>query len=92
LQRISTSPENAVRNFLANAEADVSEELSKITAPTLVMHARDEVAVPLARGRSPAAGIPGARFISPPSRNHLILESEPAFARFANEIVSFLRD
>jgi pimeloyl-ACP methyl ester carboxylesterase len=45
LQRISTSPENAVRNFLANAEADVSEELSKITAPTLVMHARDEVAV-----------------------------------------------
>jgi class 3 adenylate cyclase/pimeloyl-ACP methyl ester carboxylesterase len=92
LQRISTSPENAVRNFLANGEADVSDELSKIAAPTLVMHARDEVAIPLDRGRSLAAGIPGARFISLPSRNHLILESEPAFARFANEIVSFLRD
>jgi class 3 adenylate cyclase/pimeloyl-ACP methyl ester carboxylesterase len=92
LQRISTSPENAVRNFLANGEADVSEQLSKITVPTLVMHARDEVAVPLEWGRSLAAGIPGARFVSLPSRNHLILESEPAFARFANEVVSFLRD
>jgi pimeloyl-ACP methyl ester carboxylesterase len=92
LQRISTSPENAVRNFIANGEADVSEQLSKITAPTLVMHARDEVAVTLDRGRALAAGIPGARFISLPSRNHLILESEPAFARFANEVVSFLRD
>jgi len=37
-----------------------------------------------------AAGIPGARFVPLQSRNHLILESEPAYARFLEEIRSFL--
>ena len=35
-------------------------------------------------------GIPGARFVALESRNHLILESEPAWARFQDEIRSFL--
>ena len=42
------------------------------------------------RGRQ-LAGIPDARFVPLPSRNHLILESEPAFARFTEEIRAFLR-
>jgi hypothetical protein len=37
-----------------------------------------------------AAGIPGARFVPLQSRNHLILEEEPAYARFLEEIRSFL--
>jgi len=37
-----------------------------------------------------AAGIPGARFVPLPSRNHLILEDEPAFARFLQEMRNFL--
>jgi hypothetical protein len=37
-----------------------------------------------------AAGIPGARLVPLESQNHVILESEPAFARFLEEVRSFL--
>ena len=90
LQRISSSPADAVRNFLANGEADVTSLLSQIRVPTLVMHSRHEARVPFEAGRRLAAAIPGARFVALESRNHLILESEPAFARFLEEIRSFL--
>jgi class 3 adenylate cyclase/pimeloyl-ACP methyl ester carboxylesterase len=90
LQRISSSPADAVRNFLANGDADVTSLLSQIAVPTLVMHSRHEARVPFEAGRRLAAGIPGARFVALESRNHLILESEPGFARFLEEIRLFL--
>lgn len=90
LERISTSPADAVRNLEACGEMDVTALLSKVTAPTLVMHARDDARVPFDAGRRLAAGIPGARFVPLPSRNHLILENEPASGRFVEEIRSFL--
>ena len=90
LQRVSTSPADAVRNLQANGEIDVTALLSKVTVPTLVMHARDDARVPFDAGRRLAAGIPGARFVPLQSRNHLILENEPAFARFVQEIRAFL--
>ena len=90
LQRVSCSPTNAVRYRDAAAAIDVSELLGNVTVPTLVMHAREEVRVPFENGRRLAAGIPGARFVPLQSRNHLILEDEPAYARFLEEIRSFL--
>jgi class 3 adenylate cyclase/pimeloyl-ACP methyl ester carboxylesterase len=90
LQRISASPEDAVRNLIANGDTDVSALLGQVSVPTLVMHARDDGRVPFDQGRQLAAGIPGARFVSLASRNHLILEDEPAFPRFVEEIRSFL--
>ena len=92
LQRISTSPENAVRNIQATAEVDVTEYLAQITVPTLVMHARDEVRVPFDSGRRLAAGIPGARLVPLQSRNHMILGDEPAFGRFVEELTAFVRE
>ena len=83
LQRISTSLEDAVRNAMATREMDVSALLSQVTVPTLVMHARDDACIPFELGRRLAGGIPAARFVSLPSRNHLILEDEPAFPRFS---------
>jgi class 3 adenylate cyclase/pimeloyl-ACP methyl ester carboxylesterase len=90
LQKISASPEDAARNFIANGETDVTLLLAKVTAPTLVMHSRHDGRVPFESGRRLAAGIPGARFVPLESRNHLILEDEPAFPRFLEEIKSFL--
>jgi pimeloyl-ACP methyl ester carboxylesterase len=92
LQRISCSPTNAVRYMEAVAEVDVSELLAKVDMPTLIMHARNDVRVPFENGRRMAAGIPDARFVALDSSNHLILETEPAYARFIEEIRSFLRD
>jgi pimeloyl-ACP methyl ester carboxylesterase len=90
LQRISTSPADAARNLAANGETDVSSLLSQVKVPTLVMHARHDARVPFESGRRLAAGIPGARFVPLESQNHLVLESEPAFARFLEEIRTFL--
>ncbi len=90
LQRISTSPEDAVRNMIATGDVDVSALLAEVAAPTLVMHSRDDARVPFDQGRRLAAGIPGARFVPLQSRNHLILEDEPAFPRFLQEIRAFL--
>ncbi len=90
LQRISTSPEDAVRTLIAIGDTDVSALLGRISVPTLVMHARDDARVPFDQGRRLAAGIPGARFVPLVSRNHLILEDEPAFPRFVQEIWAFI--
>jgi len=92
LQRLSATPENAVQNFLANGEADVTDLLPRVSVPTLVTHCRDDASVPLEQGRMLAAGIPGARFIPLQSRSHVMLENEPAFPRFLEEVTSFLRE
>ena len=90
LERISTSPDDAVRNRVAAGNFDVSTLLAQVSVPTLVMHARDDALVPFDQGRRLAAGIPGAKFVSLASRNHLILEDEPAFPRFLEEMRAFL--
>ncbi len=90
LQRITTSPENAARILRANDDVDVTELLPRITAPTLVLHCRDDAVAPFNEGRRMAAAIPGARFVALEGRNHLILEDEPAWPRFIEEVRNFL--
>jgi len=90
LQRISANADDAVRNLLASGDTDVTALLPQIKVPTLVMHSRQDGRVPFESGRRMAAGIPGARFVPLESQNHLILESEPAFARFLEEMRSFI--
>jgi hypothetical protein len=47
---------------------------------------------PFEEGRMMAAGIQGARFVCLEGRNHVILESDPGWSRFRQEIDSFLAD
>ena len=90
LQRISASPEMAYRLRKVLGGINVSDQLARVSAPTLVLHCREDAVVPFDLGREIAAGIPGARFVPLEGRNHLILESEPAFPRFLGEVRSFL--
>lgn len=90
LQRRTTSPEMACRYFEASGEVDTSEFADKVTAPTLVLHARGDLQVPFEMGRQLAAAIPGARFVALQGRNHLLLEGEPDTKRFFEEIELFL--
>jgi len=92
LQRNTTSPENAVRIRLVSDWIDVRNLLPQITMPTLVLHCRDDAVQPFEEGRMMAAGIPGARFVCLEGRNHVILESDPGWSRFRQEIDSFLAD
>jgi pimeloyl-ACP methyl ester carboxylesterase len=90
LQRITVSPETAVRIIEVTDEIDVTPLLPRVTVPTLVMHARDDARVPFEAGRRMAAGIPGARFVTLQGRNHLFLETEPAFGQFLEHTRAFL--
>ena len=90
LQRVSTSPENAARLMERDGDIDVRPLLSQVKAPTLVIHCDRDHAVLPERGRLLAAGIPGARYVSLPSANHLMLEEEPAWSLFLEELGLFL--
>ena len=92
LQLKTTSPECAARYFDVVGDYDITDLLPRVKAQTLVMHVRDDQIVPFEAGRQFAAGIPRARFIALPGRNHLFLEHEPASDRFFEELSLFLRD
>lgn len=92
LQRLSGSPEVAVRYLEAVADLDVRELLPQIKAPTLVMHVRDDRRIPIELGREVAAGIPGARFVALPGKNHILLEQDPGVVAFFEELSDFLKD
>ena len=67
------------------------ELLSQVKAPTLVMHARGDLQVPVELGRQLAAGIPGAKFVALQSNNHILLEQDPATQRCFEEMGLFLK-
>lgn len=90
LQRMSTSPENAMASRLARADVDVSGLLSQVRAPTLVLHARDDRAANFAWGRRLSAGIPDARLVCLDSKNHILLGDEPAWPVWLREVTEFL--
>jgi pimeloyl-ACP methyl ester carboxylesterase len=90
LQRKTTTAENAVRLRKILDNIDVSELLPRVRTPTLVLHVRDDAAMPFEEGRRLAATIPGAHFVALEGRNHVILENDPGWARFFDEINAFL--
>ena len=92
LQRVSTTPENALRFMRATASIQVVDQLLQLRVPTLVLHSRDEEQVPFEEGRILAASIPGARLVPMESRNHLILEDEPAWPVYRDEVRAFIGD
>jgi pimeloyl-ACP methyl ester carboxylesterase/DNA-binding winged helix-turn-helix (wHTH) protein len=90
LLRRTTSAENAARLLESWGQIDVTEAATRVQAPTLVMHARDELRVPLDQARRLATLIPGARFVPLDSRNHLLRADEPAWKEFLSEVDAFL--
>jgi pimeloyl-ACP methyl ester carboxylesterase len=61
-----------------------------VKVPTLIFHSQHDGVVPFEQGRLLAAGIRGSRFVPLPSRNHLLLEREPAWPIFLSELGAFL--
>jgi class 3 adenylate cyclase/pimeloyl-ACP methyl ester carboxylesterase len=90
LQRMTTSPENALRLHRAFGDIDVRALLPQVRVPTIVMHCRDDGVVPFEEGRILATAIPGARFVPLEGRNHVLLETEPAWEHFLAEARGFL--
>jgi DNA-binding NarL/FixJ family response regulator len=68
----------------------VEDLLPQVRTPTLVIHARQDGITALEEGRRLAAGIPGAQFVELDSRNHVLLENEPAWDRFREAVLDFV--
>jgi len=92
LQRITTSPQNAVRIRNACDDIDVVELLPKVQVPALVLHCRHDNVAPFEQGRLIARSIPRAKFVTLESDNHVVLAGEPAWPRLIGEIASFLAE
>ena len=90
LERISTSPINAGRFMRVVNAIDIVQLLPQVACPTLVFHCLRDARVPFEEGRLVATLIPGARFVPLESNNHLLLQTEPAWARWIAELRAFL--
>jgi pimeloyl-ACP methyl ester carboxylesterase/DNA-binding CsgD family transcriptional regulator len=90
LCRKTTTGALAGELLLARAQVDVTGDLSGVRAPTLVIHARDDAVCPIQEARFLAAGIRGAQFVELDSKNHILLENEPAWARFKDVVLDFM--
>jgi pimeloyl-ACP methyl ester carboxylesterase/DNA-binding CsgD family transcriptional regulator len=88
--RLTTPPANGKRIIEAIWNADIRIEAGKLRCPTLVFHSREDGRIPFEQGRELAGLIPGARFVPLESRNHLILETEPAWKQVVEVINEFL--
>jgi len=89
---LKTTPgEVAAKLLSSRATINIESQLAEVRVPTLVLHARDDGVVPLAEGRLLASGIPGAEFIELDSRNHILLEDEPAWRRFQEAVLDWMR-
>jgi pimeloyl-ACP methyl ester carboxylesterase/DNA-binding CsgD family transcriptional regulator len=90
LCRKTASPEVAAELLETRSRIDVSDLLGKVQAPTLVIHGRDDAVVPIAEARFLASRIPAAQFVELDSANHVLLENEPAWARFRQAALEFM--
>jgi DNA-binding CsgD family transcriptional regulator len=90
MMRLATSAKNAGRLMREAAALDVRSLAPKVSCPTLVLHARGDARIPFEEGRLLASLIPGARFVPLPGRNHIIVETEPAWPQLVAELRAFL--
>jgi DNA-binding CsgD family transcriptional regulator len=90
LQRMSTSPANAVNSRIARQQVDIQDDLHRITAPTIVLQAIGDRSMTFDNAVSVSSRIPGARLIPLESRNHILLADEPAWGVFMEEVSAFM--
>jgi DNA-binding winged helix-turn-helix (wHTH) protein/alpha-beta hydrolase superfamily lysophospholipase len=90
LQRRTTSPENACELLRAGGKINVVDLLPLVQCPTLVLHCKNDSAVPVSEGRLLASRISNTKFLELPSRNHLVTPHEAAWPMFLDAVTEFM--
>lgn len=90
LCRRTVAPAMAAELMQMRGNIDIVDLLGQVRVPTLVIHGREDNVVPLAEGRLLASSIPGAQFVELESKNHVLLEHEPAWTRFQEAVLEFV--
>ena len=89
LCRKTIAPGTAAELLESRGTLDVTAMLGEVRTPTLVLHSRGDAVAPIEEGHILAAGIPGSQFVELDSKNHILLENEPAWERFCDEVQQF---
>ncbi|MBA2379023.1 MAG: alpha/beta hydrolase [Blastocatellia bacterium] len=90
LQRISADGETAARYHRScHSRGDGREMFSKVTAPTLVIHSQEDMAIPADEGRLLASIIPGAQLVLLTSYSHYFPTDSDSADRVVPAIVRF---
>ena len=89
-QRVTATPEMAVRNLREMFNIDVKDAARKLACPAIVFHARNEQLILFDQGRKLATLIPGSRFVPVDSVNHLPFSDEPCWPGIVREMRAFL--
>jgi pimeloyl-ACP methyl ester carboxylesterase len=90
LQRVSVSATTAHLSRRQRRAADADPLLPQLQLPTLVLHSTGDRANSFEQGRHLASSIADARLVALDSDNHIVLEDEPAWRVFADEVRGFL--
>jgi class 3 adenylate cyclase len=86
-ERLGASPSAAAAYMRMNSQIDISDIVSTIRVPTLVIHRTDDKAINVEGGRFLAEHIPGARYIELPGVDHA-----PMVGDNADEIVDAIQE
>ena len=70
-ERLGATPGAAIALMRMNSRIDITDILPGIRVPTLVVHVADDVLIDVQGGLDLASGIPGARYVELPGRDHL---------------------
>ncbi len=92
LHQRSASARTAYASRVERGRADATGVLADLSVPTLVIHSRHERMNDFEHGRFLAAAIRDARLVPLDSRNHILLEDEPAWPVFVREVTAFLAE
>jgi pimeloyl-ACP methyl ester carboxylesterase/DNA-binding CsgD family transcriptional regulator len=88
-QRAAASPEVAARLLERVYRNDVRADVANVEAPTVIVHRRDDRAIPYALGRELAASIPGATLVPLDGSAHFPWARDaPAVARAVRSALS----
>ena len=90
LMRLATTSANYDNILRAYFRVTAHDVAPQIKCPTIVFHSREDGVIPFDEGRLLAALIPGARFVPLESRNHLLVDNEPAWEQFEKDVREFL--
>lgn len=87
----AANAENVVKNLNAMSRIDITPQLKNVRAPTRLFHfTNDSMNASIAEARFIASELPDADLIAMEGDSHLILENDPAWPQYINELNGFL--
>jgi class 3 adenylate cyclase len=89
-ERLGASPAAGISLMRMNSQIDISDILSSVHVPTLVIHVVGDKTVNVEGGRFLARHLPGAKLLELPGEDHLFFIHEDTAARITDAIAEFL--